>query len=248
MAFKDHFSTQAREYTRFRPRYPRELFAFLAGLAPTRQRAWDCGTGNGQAALPLAEFFDEVVATDPSAQQIAHASPHAKVTYLVSAAEHCPLSDETADLVCVAQALHWFDLERFYAEVRRVGRAGSALAVWSYGLATITPEVDAVVRYLYEDILGRYWPPERKVVEQGYKTILFPFDELAAPNLTMAARWSLVDLVGYLGTWSSTQRFIAQHGRDPRDGFVPKLNSDWGAEDVVHEVRWPLYVRVGRIG
>ena len=248
MTFKDHFSTQACQYTRFRPRYPRELFVFLAGLTPTHYRAWDCGTGNGQAAIALAEFFDQVVATDPSAQQIAHAAPHPKVAYLVSAAEHSPLGDGTVELVCVAQALHWFNLERFYAEVRRVGRAGSVLAAWSYGLATITPEVDAVVAYLYEDVLGRYWPPERKVVEQGYATVAFPFEELAVPKLTMAARWSLADLVGYLGTWSSTQRFIAENGRSPLDDLLGELKSAWGADQQLREVRWPLYARVGRIG
>jgi SAM-dependent methyltransferase len=247
VAFKDHFSAQAGQYTRFRPRYPHQLLEFLAESVPVRHRAWDCGTGNGQAALALAEFFDQVVATDPSPQQIAHASPHPKVTYLVSTAEQCPLPTATVDLVGVAQALHWFDLERFYAEVRRVARAGGTLAVWSYGLATITTEVDDVVAYLYEDVLGHYWPPERKVVEKGYATIPFPFVELAVPGLTMTAHWDLRDFVGYLGTWSSTQRFIARHGRDPVDELLPKLKEAWGGDNKVREIHWPLNVRAGRV-
>src|SRR5262245_26273424 len=140
MSFKDHFSTQAGEYMLYRPRYPRALFEFLASIAPARDRAWDCGTGNGQAATALAEFFAEVVATDPSASQLVHARRHPKVRYLEAAAEQCPLADESVDLVTVAQAVHWFDLTKFYAEVRRVGRAGGVLAVWSYGLAKISPE------------------------------------------------------------------------------------------------------------
>lgn len=248
MAFKDHFSTQAREYTRFRPRYPRELFAFLAGLAPTRQRAWDCGTGNGQAALPLAEFFDEVVATDPSQRQIVHAIEHPNVRYLVSAAEHVPLANDSVDLVTVAQALHWFDFDRFYAEVRRVGHAGSVLAAWSYGLAKITPEVDAAVWYLYHDILETYWPPERAVIMQGYRTLPFPFPEISAPEYPMTARWSLGDLLGYLGTWSSTRAYRKQHGTDPIELARDALTAAWGRPDLEREVRWPLYVRVGRIG
>ena len=128
MTFHDHFSVQSSDYTKFRPHYPRALFEYLAALPAARRRAWDCGTGNGQAACDLAEFVDEVVATDPSQNQISHATPHAKVKYQVAPAEHCPLADQSVDLVTVAQALHWFDLERFYAEVRRVGRAGSVLA------------------------------------------------------------------------------------------------------------------------
>ena len=247
MAFQDHFSTQAGEYTRFRPRYPGELFEYLASLPRARSRAWDCGTGNGQAACDLARWFREVVATDPSQSQISHAVAHPKVQYLVSAAEHAPLPNDSVDLVTVAQALHWFDLERFYAEVRRVGRAGSVLAVWSYGLARITPAVDAAVWTLYHDILGEYWPPERTIVEEGYKTLAFPFEELSAPRFTMSARWSLTDLVGYLGTWSSTQAYIKRHQADPVGLVGDELLAAWGASDRQCQVRWPLVLRVGWI-
>jgi ubiquinone/menaquinone biosynthesis C-methylase UbiE len=245
MAFQDHFSTQAGQYTRFRPRYPRELFEYLASLPHGRSRAWDCGTGNGQAACDLARWFDEVVATDPSQNQISHAVAHPKVKYLVATAEHSPLADGSVDLVTAAQALHWFDLERFYAEVRRVGRPGSVLCAWSYGLARITPEVDAAVWTLYHDILGAYWPPERKIVEEGYSTVPFPFEQVSTPRFTMSARWSFADLVGYLGTWSSTQAYLKRHGSDPVELVRDELQAAWGAADRPNQVRWPLVLRAG---
>jgi hypothetical protein len=246
MTFKDHFSPQADRYTRYRPGYPRELFQFLASLPASIARAWDCGTGNGQAAVALADYFTQVEATDPSARQIAHAIPHARVTYQVAPAEQCPLTDDSVDLVTVAQALHWFDLDRFYSEVRRVGRARSVIAAWTYGLATITPKIDAVVLRLYSDVLGTYWPPERRLVEQRYATIPFPFAEIESPQFAMAATWNLDDLLGYLSTWSSAQKYLEAHGVDSIEEVRAPLAEAWGTE---HErtVHWPLYLRVGRI-
>jgi methyltransferase family protein len=248
VAFKDHFSTQAREYTQFRPRYPRELFAFLSSLPQRREAAWDCGTGNGQAAVDLAEWFDDVIATDPSANQVAHAEPRANVKYLVATAEECPLASGSIDLVTVAQALHWFGLDGFYAQARRVGRAGSVLAAWSYPLANISPPVDRIVAYLYGDLLGSYWPPERKLIEERYQTIAFGFDEIPAPEFAMTAQWNLRDLIGYLGTWSSVQKYGQRHGGDPLAQVAADLAEAWGAAETLRLVRWPLYLRVGRIG
>lgn len=247
VAFADHFSRQSGAYTRFRPRYPAALFAHLASLPAARQAAWDCGTGNGQAAVDLAGFFARVVATDPSANQVAHAVPNARVEYVVAAAEACPIESCSIDLVTVAQALHWFDFDRFYAEVRRVGRAGSVLAAWSYGLAVVTPAIDQIVGRLYDEILGEYWPPERKLVEQRYETIEFPFDEIASPEFAMTTEWALADLLGYLGTWSSTQRYIERHESDPVALVEAELGRAWGAAETTRVVRWPLIMRVGRI-
>jgi SAM-dependent methyltransferase len=248
MTFKDHFSPQADRYTRYRPGYPRELFAYLATLPAAANRAWDCGTGNGQAAIALAEYFQEVEATDPSARQIEHAQPHERVLYQVAPAEKCPLADGSVDLVTVAQALHWFDLEKFYGEVRRVGRAGSVLAAWTYGLATITAEVDAVVLRLYSDVLDEYWPPERRLVEQRYQGIPFPFADIAPPPFSMSANWTLDDLLGYLGTWSSAQKYLEAHGANPLDLVREDLARAWGPAEQERTVHWPLYLRVGRVG
>lgn len=247
MAFADHFSRQSEQYIRFRPRYPRELFAWLATLPGKRETAWDCGTGNGQAAVDLAAHFARVVGTDPSANQVAHAVRHARVEYLVAAADACPLESDSVDLVTVAQALHWFDLDRFYRQVRRVARAGGVLAAWSYGLANISPQVDRVVEHLYAGILGDYWPAERALVEQRYRTIEFPFDEIAAPDFAMTAAWTLEDLLGYLSTWSSVQRYLERHGADPIDQVSGELAAAWEQSAEARPVRWPLYLRVGRI-
>jgi len=247
LTFKDHFSTQAGQYTQFRPHYPRAVFEFLATLPAKTERAWDCGTGNGQAAVALAEFFSEVVATDASAEQIAHAEPHPRVRYLVTAAEQTPLADGSVDLVAVAQALHWFDLEPFYAEVRRVACHGGIVAVWGYEMATVTPEIDRVVQHLYSDVLGSYWPPERRITELRYETIAFPFGELPVPTLKMTAQWKRDDLMGYLGTWSSVQQYIKRHGTDPVPQVSDEVAAAWGLADKTREVTWPLFLRVGRI-
>jgi len=247
LGFKDHFSRQAGEYTQFRPHYPPELFAYLASLVTPRHLAWDCGTGNGQAAVALTEYFEKVVATDPSASQIEHAQPHDRVEYRVAAAEHCPLADQSVDLVTVAQALHWFHLPQFYAEVRRIVRPDGVLAVWSYGLTSITPAVDAAVWRLYHDLLDPFWPAERKLIEEGYATIEFPFPELPAGRFRMTADWTLDALVGYLRTWSAVQRYMQQHGTDPLLLVESDLRAAWGAEETVRQVTWPLYLRVGRI-
>lgn len=247
MSFADHFSRQSSQYTQFRPRYPRELFAQLASLVEHHDAAWDCGTGNGQAAVALADYFGQVYATDPSANQIAHAHPHPRVSYEVVPAEASPLADASVDLVTVAQALHWFDHGSFYDEVRRVGRAGGVLAAWCYGLAAIEPQVDRLVWQLYEPILGEYWPPERRLIEARYTTMEFPFERIAMPELTMTAEWTLAELLGYLGTWSSVQDFRRQHGVDPLQLVGDELATAWGPAEQRRRVNWPLYSLVGRI-
>ena len=246
MTFPDYFSRQSAGYTRFRPRYPRALFEFLAGTVERHERAWDCGTGNGQAAVGLAEWFDEVIATDASAAQLAVAESHPRVRYIRAKAEDCPLASQTVDLVTVAQAVHWFDRPRFYAEVRRVARPGGVLAVWSYGLTTITPAVDRVVTHLYEDLVGPYWPHERHLIEEHYQTIEFPFEELPAPEFAMADEMSYCEIMGYLATWSAVQQFIEHQGSDPLAQIAGPLQSAWGSAQR-HTVTRPLFLRVGRI-
>ena len=244
---KDHFSGHAACYQQFRPNYPAPLFEYLASLCPAHDLAWDCATGNGQAAVPLARYFTGIVATDFSAQQIEQAERNARVRYLVAPADQAPIGAGSADLVTVAQALHWFDLTSFYREVRRVARPGGILAVWSYEMHHITPEIDGIVRRLYSDIVGPYWPPERKIVEEGYRTLPFPFDELAPPRFEMVHSWTLEHVLGYLASWSSTQRYRKQVGEDPLALIADDLSAAWGDPEHVRDVVWPLNVRVGRI-
>lgn len=245
-SFKDHFSKQAETYARFRPDYPADLYAYLATLPAARELAWDCATGSGQAALGLARYFRRVIATDGSAAQIANAAPEGKVQYRVAPAEQTDIGSDTVDLITVAQALHWFDAEAFYAEARRVLVPGGVLAVWSYALAIIDPAIDAVVQRLYEDIVGRYWPEERRSVEAGYGDVVLPGEEIATPNFAMTAIWRREQLLGYLRSWSAVQRYIDAKSTDPVALVESELAEAWdGAAE--HEVRWPLSLRVARV-
>ena len=247
MNFKDYFSGHAAAYAQFRPRYPPELFTYLAEIAPGRGRAWDCATGNGQTAIALAEFFASVVATDGSQIQLDQAAPHERVGYRCATAENSGLEDASCDLVTVSQALHWFDLDKFYSEARRVLRPNGVLAVWSYDLLRVTPEIDAALRHFYVDIVGPYWAPERALVENGYRTLAFPFAELSPrPVFAMTARWHLGHLLGYLRTWSATQNFIKANGYDPLPEVGASLLPLWGDAATERAITWPLGCRIGR--
>lgn len=243
--FKDYFSGHADRYGAFRPTYPEALFEYLASLPAQSNVAWDCATGNGQAATGLAPYFQSVIATDASQKQLDSASPHGKIHYRVATAEACEIADRTVDLITVAQALHWLNLPAFYDEVRRVGKLGSVFAAWCYQLHTITPEIDTVIYRLYSDILGAYWPPERRIVEEGYRNLSFPFEAIAPPAFAMTAHWDLNRVLGYLDTWSSAQRFRAERHEDPLAEISPALRSLWGNPDQERLVTWPLHLRVG---
>jgi len=243
--FKDHFSGHADTYEAFRPNYPVELFEYLASIAPGHELAWDCATGNGQAALGVAPYFSAVIATDASARQIEQARPGKNVRYSVAPASAAPTGDATVDLITVAQALHWFDLTAFYTEVRRVARPDAIVAVWCYEMHSITPAIDAIVSRLYHDIVGAYWPPERKLVEDGYSTMEFPFETVTPPQFRMAENWDFSRFIGYLGTWSSVKRYQGATGDHPVDLVRTELEIAWGDPARAREVVWPLHLRAG---
>jgi SAM-dependent methyltransferase len=246
-SFADHFSTGAARYASYRPGYPPALFAWLATIVPDRDRAWDCGTGNGQAAAPLAAHFAHVVATDPSASQLTHATRHPRVSYAAMPAERSALATDSASLVTVAQALHWFDQAAFYAEARRVLVARGVLAIWSYGLLTLhDPVLDDIVHRFHRETVGPYWPPERRLVDEGYRAIDLPFERIEAPSFAMFADWTLEHFAGYLSTWSAVQRARADTGSDPVAGVLDLLRTRWGAAEQVRRVEWPLTLRIGR--
>lgn len=246
MAFKDYFSRQAADYAGFRPTYPAELFAYLASLCPGRNLAWDCGTGNGQAASGLADHFQKVIATDPSEKQLASAVPHPRVVYQVAAAEKTAISSASVDLVTVAQALHWFDLDQFYAEARRVLKPSGVLAAWCYNLPRVAPEIDPLIEKFYAQTVGPYWPPERRLVEDAYRSLPFPFAEIAAPAFSMTAQWDLPNLVGYLSTWSAVQEFIRLRKSNPLDLLLKDLRPAWGDPAGKKPLAWPFSLRVGK--
>jgi SAM-dependent methyltransferase len=245
MSFKDHFSTQASVYAKARPLYPPVLFAELASWAPGRSLAWDCGAGNGQASVGLARYFNQVIATEPSAAQLAEAVPHAHVTYVQSAELAPGVADASVDLVTAAQAAHWFNRPAFYAEARRVLRPGGVVALWSYGLCAIEPAIDALVFRFYDEKVGPFWPPERRDIETGYRDFEFPFVELPFPRVAMEHYWTHREFATYLRTWSSVVRFIKAHGHDPVVQLEEALGEVWGTEPRL--ISWPLSGRIGRV-
>jgi len=245
--FKDHFSGRAGEYTRYRPSYPPALFAWLAALTERHEQAWDCGCGNGQAAVAMAPYYRQVLATDPSRQQIENAVPHERIHYSVAPAEASGLDPASIDLVVVAQALHWFDFERFYAEVRRVARPGGVLAAISYGEVRVEGAPDGVVSRFYHDLIGPYWPPERRYVDEQYATIPFPFEGIATPAFAMEQEWELDHLLGYLRTWSAVKEYEKHLGSDPVGMIGQELATAWGDPGRVRRISWPLTLLVGRV-
>lgn len=247
MSFKDHFSGHAAAYAEARPTYPPELFAWLASLAPARTLAWDAGCGSGQAALALAARFDAVLATDPSAAQVANAARHPRVRYAVEPAEHSSAGDGCVDLVSVAQAYHWFDALAFHGEVWRVAKPRAVVALYGYDLMRISPAVDAQVAALYDGALAPHWPPERRFVDAHYATLPFPYEELAWPWFSMRHDWTLAQVLGYLATWSAVPRCRAATGVDPLAPTAAAVAREWGDPTASRTVEWPLFGRVGRV-
>jgi SAM-dependent methyltransferase len=246
VTFQDHFSDRALEYAQRRPDYPPALFAALAHLAPGRGLAWDAGTGNGQAARGLAAYFHRVVATDASRSQLAQAPAHERVAYVQAAEDGSGLQDGSVDLVTVAQAAHWFDLDRFYTEVGRVLRPAGVLALWGYGICQIAPAIDSIVQFFYKQVVGQWWPPERHHVEERYRLLDFPLPETPFPAVTMVHSWTLTEFLGYVGTWSAVSNYRKGRGEDPVPTLGGQLRRVWEDPETSREVRWPLFGRIGR--
>lgn len=244
---KDNFSIQASEYARFRPGYPKGLFNFLFQHSRQFDKAWDCATGNGQIALQLAERFRWVEATDISENQLKNATPHPQVRYSLQAAETPDFADASFDLIVVGQAAHWFDFDRFYPEVRRVLKPDGLLALVGYTLMRIDDApLEALIDHLYEGVLGKYWDPERLLVDTEYRSIPFPFAEIPFPEMYMEYEWTREQLIGFLNTWSGLQHYVKKHGRSPMDAaFLARLAEIW-PDGESRTVRFPVFGRVGR--
>jgi len=245
--FRDHFSGHAAGYAASRPHYPAELFEWLAQLCASRKLAWDAGCGNGQASHALAALFEQVYASDPSAEQISAAELAPNIRYVVEPAEQCGLGDASADLVCVAQAMHWFDVLLFQAEARRVLKAEGVFAAWTYAQSRVTPAVDVVFDRFHDELLDGWWPAGREHVIDSYRNLPFAFERIAdVPAFAMRCDWTLSQYLAYLRTWSACQRYLRATGGDAVALIEVDLSAAWGDPTQVRAVSWPLTLHVGR--
>ena len=247
MPFRDYFSGHANDYARYRPGYPAVLYEFLASLAPSHELAWDCGTGSGQAAVGLADYFRHVIATDASQEQINHARPHTGVEYRAEPAENTTIQAKSVDLVTVGVAVHWFDFDPFYAEVRRIAKSAAVIAVWTYHYPVISPAVDQVIDGYNGKILAGYWPERIHYLTEHYATLPFPFEPIPSPEFQMESHWDLSDLIGFVSSWSATRRYLAKNGANALEGVWTDLEKAWGDRNERKWISWPIYLRAGRI-
>lgn len=245
--FKDHFSSGSAGYAAYRPSYPLELIDELTSISPGAGRALDCGCGTGQLSVLLAERFDEVIATDASAAQIAAAEPREGVVYRTALAEDSGLPADSVDLITVAQAAHWLDLDKFYDEARRIARPQAAIALITYGVLHLEGELDRHLHDFYYQAIASYWPPERRHVETGYRDLPFPFTPIEVPPQVIEMRWTLPQLVGYLNTWSAVKAAERALGVNPVDALAAALGEEWGDPATRRLVTWPLTIRAGRL-
>ena len=242
---KDYFSSQSKDYATFRPTYPTELYQFIFQHVNEKKIAWDCATGNGQVAYYLSLHFEKVFATDISQKQLDHAVKEKNIFYSVSRGEKTSFPENEFDLITVAQALHWLDRDAFYAEAKRVGKPGALVAVWGYALLYIESTIDDMIIEFYNHTVGPYWDSARKLVEEEYRTISFPFEEIQAPAFSIQTQWTLSELSGYLSSWSSTQKYMKEKGSDPVPPFIKKLKKYWTQTTMT--VTFPIFTRIGKI-
>ena len=243
---KDNFSQGASIYAQYRPDYPEELFEYIISFVREKELAWDCATGNGQSAKVLANYFKKVVATDISQKQIDNAHQASNIFYTVEPAEQTDLADKTVDLITVAQAIHWFDFEKFYAEARRVAKPGAVIVVWTYSLLQVSKEIDVIINEYHYGTLENYWDPERKHVDNGYANIPFPFAHRDTPSFHIEVNWSLEELKGYFNTWSALQKFIAANSFDPVNELIKKIELQWG-NSIKRKILFPIHLKLGFI-
>jgi SAM-dependent methyltransferase len=244
---KDNFSGQSADYARYRPSYPAELIEYILGFVKEKNTAWDCATGNGQAAVLLAGYFEKVFASDLSAKQIQLATPLSKIVYTVCSAEQTPYADDSFDLITVAQAYHWLNFDVFAKEAARVSKPGAVIAVWCYGLVFTDDEnINSQIKNFYTNTVGPYWDDERKYIDEELKTVPFPFAELPARSFFINVNWSADELCGYLNSWSSVQHFIKERSFNPVNDFCRQLPLAWNRGEK-KQFRFPVYLKLGKI-
>lgn len=241
---KDNFSNQAATYSKFRPSYPPILYEYLYGHCTKFDRVLDTATGNGQVASALSTQFNQVFATDISQSQIDHAHQADNISYSVQRAESTNFESGSFDLITVGQAYHWFDFEAFGKEANRLLKPRGIIAIWTYGLLRITPEIDSLIDDFYLNTIDAYWDPERKWVEEHYQTVPFPFDNVDNKfSYNIESKFTIEQLAGYLNSWSAVQHFIKKEGFNPVGNIVEKIKKHWVDQQ---DIRFPGVVRIGR--
>lgn len=243
---KDLFSSQSKAYAAFRPTYPDALYDFIFQHLKNRDTAWDCATGNGQVAQKLATVFSKVFATDISQQQIDEGFRADNIFYSVGSAERTSFNDSQFDLITVGQALHWINTSEFYQEVKRTSKPDALIAVWGYSLLRVEPKIDDRFDDFYFNIVGPYWDAARKLVEEKYRSIPFPFNEIKSPEFFIEAEWSLAQFSGYLSSWSSTRHYIQKNSKDPVPDFIETVRPLW-KDDETKAIRFPVFLKLGKV-
>ncbi len=243
-----HFADQPNNYLRFRPSYPKQLFEYLSTLVNKHELAWDAGTGNGQVAVDLSHYFHEVIATDISQEQLNVAISAKNIHYICCPSEHTTLKNNSVDLITISQALHWFNLDKFYQEVKRVGKPEGIISAWCYSLGTVNVNIDSVIKKLYFDILGtKFWPKERFYIDEKYQTIPFPFKQIKVPQFEVQKNFNFEEFIGYLNTWSAVKEYQKRHLTNPIDLIFRDLALAWGNPQITNKMCWPLHLLVGYI-
>ncbi|MEQ9466346.1 MAG: class I SAM-dependent methyltransferase [Ekhidna sp.] len=243
---KDNFSTQSADYAKFRPVYPQELIDYLLSLTEAHEICWDCGTGNGQLAVQLAETFQQVYATDISEKQLSNATQRGNIAYSLQPAEETNFPDQHFDLITVAQAAHWFDHSRFNREVKRTLKPDGVIALFGYGLVKIEGEVGEIITRFYWEVTNPYWDPERDHIEEEYRTIPFPFEQVKnVPSFAIRNQMTLDQLTGYISTWSAVQHYIRKNGHSPIEKLNEDLSKVWHSGML--EVVFPIFTKIGRM-
>jgi len=247
MEFKDFFSEQSTEYAKYRPRYPDELFEYLSSITNEHKKAWDCAAGNGQAALSLTHYFDEVIATDASEKQIQNATGHPKIKYMVASAENSGIESNSVDLLTVATAIHWFNLAKFYAEAKRTLKPEGTLAIWNYASSNVNEAVDSVTDHYMNEIVGSYAAPDFWRGVNSETDIDFPFDRIKTPDFKIRQNWSFRDYINYIMTWSPTRNYIKQKKSNPLEIIFDVFKKAWGDENEKKEIIWKLTLKAAKV-
>lgn len=242
---KDNFSAIAKQYASFRPEYPDAMMAHILSFVPYREEALDMATGNGQVAQKLGNYFTRVSGIDISKEQLEHTAKGANISYSVQSAEKTTFRAHQFDLITVAQAIHWFDFEMFHREVHRILKPDGVFAVMGYGMLQTCEAVDTIIHTLYRTILGPFWDPERRYLDEKYQTIPFPYQEVLTESFENRLVWDFQQLEGYLQTWSGVQHYKKKNGVDPLSFIREDLQKAWQEHD--HSVCFPLLLRLGKL-